>query len=106
MSPSKLLIIHENYDHSIQLRRRQKPDHDIGLIKLKYTIPFSKVDYVEPVELPYDYVGWDLTGEIGDVAGFGIYSDKEEDEGVDQEYLRWISVPITSNDKVSSLINF
>jgi hypothetical protein len=106
MSPSKRLIMHEGYNHTIQLRRRQKPDHDIGLVELEYIIQFEKNEFVKPVQLPYDYVDFDLSGETAELAGFGIYSEKQEEKSKDREYLRWINVRISSNKEVSIVTPF
>jgi hypothetical protein len=90
------IVIHEDYDPSVQWRKRQKPDHDIGLIKTRMHVPFG--EYVKLASLPY---GWDKTDVRGlklEVAGFGIIDEYKVKEG--HGILHHAEVEGISNEEV------
>lgn len=79
VSSVEKVVMHPEYDASLEWKKQMKPDHDIGLIKTRYPAQYNK--FVERVILP---VGWDklsVKGKMFEVAGFGIKDEWKPKDG-------------------------
>jgi hypothetical protein len=89
------IVIHEDYDPSVQWRNRQQPRHDIALIETYIYAPLG--ENAELSVLPY---GWDrlnVAGLILEVAGFGMFDEKNRGR---HGILHHAEVEGISNEKV------